>query len=144
MQPDLENIEVTDWIAVGSAFVLFVCLFLPWTRVKAGMYGYSVTGTTGASFGWLSIIAVLAVFAMFVIKLFNLLELPFPGAYVYLGAGAWATLFSGLVMLVRPGADTAGFGGVSISKIPWYGSWFGALASVLILVAGFLMWKEER
>lgn len=142
MQPDIQNVEVPDWIAGGSALVLLITLFLPWVRVSIGGGGINVTGTSGASFGWVSIISVLAVFAMVLLTLFDA-ELPFPSGLVYLGAGALSVLFTVLVMLFRP-IGTSGFTVSGISKIPWYGSWFGLLAGIGIIVAGFLKFQEQR
>jgi hypothetical protein len=142
LQPDIQNVEVPDWIAGGSALVLLITLFLPWVRVSIGGGGIKVTGTSGASFGWVSIISVLAVFAMVLITLFDV-EVPFPSGLVYLGAGALSVLFTVLVMLFRP-IGTSGFTVSGISKIPWYGSWFGLLAGIGIIVAGFLKFQEQR
>jgi hypothetical protein len=141
MQPDIENVEVADWIAGGAALLLFIALFLPWTHIKASAGGFSASANAGSSFGWISIISVLAVETVLILTFIDF-ELPFPSGLVYLGAGALATLLSLLVMLTRPGVGTVTF--VGISKIPWYGSWIGLIASVGILVGGFLKWNEQR
>lgn len=141
MQPDIQNVETPDWIAGGSALVLLVALFLPWVRVSIGD-GIKITGTSGASYGWVSIISVLAVFATLAITLFDV-DVPVPSGLVYLGAGALSVLFTLLVMLFRP-IGTGGFSISGISKIPWYGSWLGLLAGIGILVAGFMKFQSQR
>ena len=142
MQPDIQNVENPDWIAGGSALVLLIALFLPWVRVSIGSGAIKVTGTSGASFGWVSIISVLAVFAVVLLTMFDV-DLPVPSGLVYLGSGALALLFTVLVMLFRP-IGTGGFSVTGISKIPWYGSWLGLLAAIGILVAGYLKFQEQR
>lgn len=142
MQPDIQNVEVPDWVAGGSALLLLVALFLPWVRVSIGGGGIKVTGTSGASFGWVSIISVLAVFAMVFITLFDI-EVPFPSGLVYLGAGGLSVLFTVLVMLFRP-IGTAGFTVTGLSKIPWIGAFIGLIAGVGIIVGGFLKFQEQR
>lgn len=142
MQPDINNVETPDWIAGGSALLLFIALFLPWVRVKVGSGGVSVTGTTGASFGWVSIISVLAVIAIFVVTLLDV-DLPFPSGLVYLGAGGLSVLFTILVILVRP-IGTSGVGGLGISKLPWYGAFVGLVAGVGILVGGWLKFQAQK
>lgn len=142
MQPDINNVETPDWIAGGSGLLLFIALFLPWVRVKVGSGGISVTGTTGASFGWVSIISVLAVIAIFVVTLLDV-ELPFPTGLVYLGAGALSVLFTLLVILIRP-IGASGVPGLGISKLPWYGAFIGLIAGVGILVGGFLKFQSQK
>ena len=142
MQPDIQNVEVPDWIAGGSAFVLLISLFLPWVKVNIGSGGIKVSGTSGASFGWVSIIAVLAALAAMLLVLFDV-EIPVPTGLIYLGAGALSVLFTLLVMLFRP-IGTGGFSISGISKIPWFGSWLGLLAGIGILVGGFLKLQAER
>ena len=142
MQPDINNVETPDWIAGGSGLLLFIALFLPWVRVKVGSGGISVTGTTGASFGWVSIISVLAVIAIFVVTLLDV-ELPFPTGLVYLGAGALSVLFTILVILFRP-IGASGVAGLGISKLPWYGAFIGLIAGVGILVGGFLKFQSQK
>ena len=90
--------------------MLLIALFLPWVQGQSigGLAALSVTGTSGASFGWISIISVLAVFAMVVLTLFDV-EIPVSRrGLVYLGAGALSVLFTVLVMLFRP-IGTSGF-----------------------------------
>lgn len=142
MQPDIQNVETPDWIAGGSALVLFIALFLPWVRVSIGGGGISVTGTSGASFGWVSIISVLAVLGVVLLTLFDV-DIPAPTGLVYLGSGALALLFTALVMIFRP-IGTGGFSVTGISKIPWIGSWIAFLAAIGILVAGYLKFQEQR
>lgn len=141
MQPDINNIEVPDWVAVGSALLLFIALFLPWIHVSVGAGGFSVSGSTGASFGWVSIISVLAVFTIWVLTLLDV-ELPFPSGLAYLGAGAFSVLFTILVMLVRPVGGTVG--GLGISKYPWIGAFVGFVAGVGIVVGGWMKYKAQR
>lgn len=139
----MQNIEVPDWIAGGSALVLFIALFLPWVHVKiSGGTGFAVSGNSGASFGWVAIISVLVVETMLVLTLLDV-ELPFPSGLVYLGAGGFAALFTILVMLFRP-IGTGGFSISGISKVPWYGSWLALLAAVGTLVGGFMKFQEQR
>jgi hypothetical protein len=70
-------------------------------------------------------------------------ELPFPTGLLYLGAGAFAVLMVLLVMLVRP-IGAGGFTITGISKLPWISSWFGLLASIGIVVGGFMKFQSER
>ena len=142
MQPDIQNVETPDWIAGGSAFVLLIALFLPWVRVSIGGGGVSVTATSGASFGWISIISVLAVFAVVALTLFDV-EIPVHSGLIYIGAGALSLLFTVMVMLLRP-IGTSGFSISGLSKIPWYGAFIGLLAGVGILVGGLMKFKEQR
>jgi hypothetical protein len=144
VQPDIQNVETPDWIAGGSALVLFIALFLPWVHVKfgGGLLGTNVSANSGPSFGWISIISVLAVLAIFVVVLLDV-ELPFPSGLVYLGAGALSVLFTALVMLLRP----IGTGGLSISglsKVPWYGAVIALIAGIGIIVAGFMKFQGQR
>jgi hypothetical protein len=144
VQPDIQNVETPDWIAGGSALVLFISLFLPWVHVKfgGGLLGTNVSANSGPSFGWISILSVLAVLAIFVVVLLDV-ELPFPSGLVYLGAGGLSVLFTALVMLLRP----IGTGGLSISglsKVPWYGAIIGLIAGIGIVVAGFMKFQEQR
>jgi hypothetical protein len=139
VQPDIQNVEVPDWIAGGSALVLFIALCVPWW-VRISFMGQS--GTGGASFGWLSVLSVLAALAGVGLTLFDV-ELPFPTGLLYLGAGAFAVLMVLLVMLVRP-IGAGGFTITGISKLPWISSWFGLLASIGIVVGGFMKFQSER
>lgn len=142
MQPDIQNVEVPDWIAGGSALLLLVALFLPWVRISIGGGSIKATGTSGASFGWVSIIAVLAVFAMVLVTLFDV-ELPFPSGLVYLGSGALSLLFTLLVIVFRP-IGTGGIAVSGISKIPWFGAFIGLIAGIGILAGGLMKFKEQR
>jgi len=142
MNPDISNIETSDWIAGGGALLLFISLFLPWVRVSVSGGGIGVTGTSGASFAWISMISVLAVLGIFVATLLNV-DLPFPSGLVYLGAGALSVLFTLLVILIRP-IGTGGFSVSGISKIPWYGAFIGLVAGAGVLVGGFMKWQAER
>ncbi|MHB8893882.1 MAG: hypothetical protein ACYC99_01725 [Candidatus Geothermincolia bacterium] len=145
MQPDIANVEVPDWIASGSALLLFISLFLPWVHIKVGVAGFNQSGNAGASFGWISIISFLAVLTILTLTILDV-ELPFPSGLVYLGAGALSVLLTVLVMLARPFGGLSGIGitGVSMSKVPWYGAFIGLIAGIGILVGGFLKWKEQR
>lgn len=141
MQPDFSNVEVPDWVASGSALLMFIALFLPWTHVKigSGLVGFEATHNKGASFGWISILAVLACWAMLAATIFDV-DLPVPTGLVYLGAGGLALLLTVLMMIIRPiGGSVPG-----ISKIPWFGAFIGLIAAVGILVGGFLKFQEER
>ena len=142
MQPDLNNVETPDWIAGGSALLLFIALFLPWVRVSTGETGVGkFVFTGGASFGWICILSVLVVMAAFVVTLLDV-DVPFPVGLVYLGAGGLATLITVLMMLVRPislGLGIAGHGG-----IPWYGSFIALIAGVGILVGGWLKFNAQK
>lgn len=142
MQPDIQNVEVPDWIAGGSGLLLLVALFLPWVRVSIGSGGIKVTGTSGASFGWVSIISVLAVFAMFVVTLLDI-EVPVPTGLVYLGSGGLSVLLTVLIMVFRP-IGTSGFTVTGLSKIPWIGAFIGLVAGVGIIAGGFLKFQEQR
>jgi hypothetical protein len=144
VQPDIQNVETPDWIAAGSALLLFISLFLPWVHVKWGgdLAGGKVTINAGPSFGWISIFSVIVVFAIVGVTIFDV-ELPFPSGLVYLGAGGLSALFTLLVMLLRP----IGTGGLTISgfsKIPWYGAFIALIAGIGILVAGFMKFQEQR
>jgi hypothetical protein len=141
VQPDLTNVETPDWIAGGSALLLFIALFLPWTHVKitGGIAGFKVTANAGASFGWIQILSVLAVVAVLALTIFDV-ELPFPTGLGYLGAGGLSVLLTVLVMLFRPiGASVPG-----VSRIPWYGAFIGLIAGIGILVGGLVKFKEQR
>lgn len=141
MQPDISNVETPDWIASGSALLLFISLFLPWTHVKigGGIPGFNVSANAGPSFGWISILSVLAVWAMLAVIIFDV-DVPVPSGLVYLGAGGLALLLTVLVMLFRPiGGSVPG-----MSKIPWYGAFVGLIPTIGILVAGYLKFQEER
>jgi hypothetical protein len=147
VQPDINNIEVPDWIAGGSGLLLLIALFLPWTRVSISVTGAAkASGTWGASFGWISIISVLAVAAIFVVTLLDV-DLPFPTGLAYLGAGGLALLLTILMMLFRP-IPGAGLGlsisGVGISKIPWIGAFIGFIACAGILVGGWMKFQAQR
>lgn len=142
MQPDIQNVEVSDWVAGGSSLLLFIALFLPWVRVSVGSGTFKVSGTGGASFGWISIMSVLAVWAIFVVTVLGV-DLPFPSGLVYLGAGALSVLFTLLVILIRP-IGTSGFSMSGLSKIPWYGAFIGLIAGAGIIVGGFLKFQQER
>ena len=141
MQPDIANVETSDWVAGGAALLLFIALLLPWTRASGS--GQSLT--FGASFGWICILSVLAVEAILVLTIFDV-DLPVPSGLVYLGSGGLALLITILVMLVRP----ASYFGISIgssagiSKIPWFGAFIAFIAAVGILVAGYLKFQEQR
>lgn len=141
MQPDIANIETPDWIAGGSALLLFIALWLPWVHIKigGGYTGINIGVNAGASFGWISILSVLAVETVLVLTLLDV-DLPFPSGLVYLGSGGLAILITVLVMLVRP----VGASGLGLSKVPWYGSWIGLIAAIGIGVGGFMKWQEQR
>jgi hypothetical protein len=145
MNPDIANVEVPDWIASGSALLLFIALFLPWVHIKVGVAGFNQTANAGSSFGWISIISVLAVFTILTLTILDV-ELPFPSGLIYLGAGALAVLMTALVMLARPFGGLGGIGitGVNVSKMPWYGAFIGLIAAIGILVGGFMKWNEQR
>lgn len=123
--------------------LMLIALFCPWIRFKigGGFMGVSARGTSGASFGWISILSVLAVFTVVLLTLFDV-ELPVQTGLVYLGAGGLALLVTLLVIVFRP-IGTDGFGLIS-SKIPWVGSWIGLVAAVGIVVGGFLKFQEQR
>jgi hypothetical protein len=141
VQPDISNVETSDWVAGGSALLLFIALFLPWTHVKigGGITGFNVTGNAGASFGWISILSVLAVEAMLILIIFDV-DVPVPAGLVYLGAGGLALLLTVLVMLFRPIGGSA----PGISKIPWFGAFIGLIAAIGILVGGYLKFQADR
>lgn len=140
MQPDIANVETPDWVAGGSALLLFIALFLPWVHRSVGGLG---AGNAGPSFAWIGILSVLATWGVLVVTIMDV-ELPFDTWIVYVGAGALAILLSVLMILIRPigvgGLDMAGIG---ISKLPWYGAFIGLIASVGILVGGFLKRSAE-
>jgi hypothetical protein len=141
VQADIANVETADWVAGGAALLLLIALFLPWTRVSGS--GNSLT--FGASFGWISILSVLVVLTIFGVTVLDV-ELPFPSGLAYLGAGGLSVLFTLLVMLIRP-ASVLGFGipsGPGVSKMPWFGAFIAFIAAVVILVAGYLKYKEQR
>ena len=144
MQPDLTNVETPDWIAGGSALLLFIALFLPWVHLRlsggfAGLKGVSLN--FGPSFGWIQILSVLAVVAVLALTIFHV-DLPFPTGLAYLGAGGLSVLLTILVILLRPIGGTIGISG--FSKIPWYGAFIGLIAGVGILVGGFMKWQGQR
>ena len=145
MQPDINNIEVPDWVAAGSALLLFIALFLGWTHWSVSALGAKASGSWGASFGWICIISVLAVAAIFVVTLLDV-DIPFPTGLVYLGAGGFALLIIIIVMLVRPipGTGIGGVGISGISKYPWIGAFIGFIAGVGIVVGGWMKYQAQR
>ncbi|MDD5447692.1 MAG: zinc ribbon domain-containing protein [Actinomycetota bacterium] len=134
--------RVGDWVSIASAFVLFISLFLPWTRIKITFFGTNVSEAAfGPSFGWVMMISVLAVVAVFVLDVLPTnIELPFEKEWAYIGAGAFAILISLLVMLLRPLPGAVAPTGVS--RMPWVGAYIGILAAIGILVGGVLLHRE--
>lgn len=145
MQPDISNVETPDWIAAGSALLLFISLFLPWVHIKVGVAGFNQSGNAGASFAWISILSFLAVVTILTLTIIDV-ELPFPTGLVYLASGGLAILLAVLMILFRPFGGIGGLGitGVNISKMPWYGAFIGLIAGIGIAVGGFLKWQEQR
>lgn len=122
--------------------MLFISLFLPWTRIIISAFGTTVSAAAfGPSFGWVMMISVLAVIVVFVIDVFPTnIELPFGREWAYIGAGAFAILISLLVMLIRPLPGVGHLSGVD--RVPWVGAYIGLLAAIGILVGGILLHRE--
>jgi len=151
MNPDISNVETPDWIAFGSSWLFFIALCIPlWVRVS-GTVTVSYLGSQGgsesfgASWGWVAIIGVLAVWAMWTITLLGV-ELPFPGAWLYIGGGGFAAFITILMMAIRPAPiDIPAALGVSvnISKIPFVSAFIAIIAAGGIIVGGWMKMQSQ-
>lgn len=136
MDPDINNVEVPDWIAVGSSVFFFIMLCLPFW-VRAGGDGIYIN--FGAQWGWVAIIGAIAVWATFALVLLGV-DLPFPKWIGYIAGGGFASFITLLMVAIRP----AGWaGGLGITKLPWVASWLAILACAGMIVAGLLKKQTE-
>lgn len=159
MDPDINNVEVPDWIAIASSVFFFIMLCLPyWVKgtvkyesaipgLENGLAADSWSGTIGAQWGWVAIIGVIAVWATFVIVILGV-DLPFPKWLGYLAGGGFAAFITILMIAIRPGGPggfsyLSEYGGVSFSKLPWVSSWLAILACGGMIAAAFMKRQTE-
>ena len=153
-----EKVEASDWVALGSAVLLFIALCLPWVKGTGREFAETMTGETvygqstshgfGPSFGWVSIISVLAILVIFLF-IFVDIEIPIPRGYAYLGAGGLAVIMAVLVMATKPMSISAAERvsmaqqGIALSKSLGVGAYIGLIAAIGIVVAGILELKPD-
>lgn len=143
MNPTLENLDSTDWIAGAAAIVLLVSLFLPWVRVSRNVGNGSFVEAWGASFGWINLVVVAAVAVEFVSAVLDF-DLRVPGGLVYLFAGALGFIMTVVMMVLRPtGMLEEGVALFAVSKMPWIGAFISLAASIVIACCGYFRFREE-
>ena len=148
--------RAADFVAGASALLLFIALFLPW--VSSTSSGYAAL--FGARFGWVAIIGVLLVIVGLVLEFLPFTS-PVPTYVIYIVAGGVALLMTALMLAIRPlpvfndeggclrmglvatlnAATSYTSSGPSIA--PYFGAYMGLLASLGILLGGYMKYREE-
>ncbi|MBU1670136.1 MAG: hypothetical protein KKF41_13620 [Actinobacteria bacterium] len=134
-----ERVQPADWVAGTGALVLLISVFMSWYSLS----GLGVMGWDGTR---LSVpIIVCAVVAITIVACrvagVDLSALHLPIEAVMLGMGALCTVLVLVKMVFRP--VSIGQGGAASRFGIGYGIFVALLASVLVLVGGMLMVRED-
>jgi hypothetical protein len=134
---DLNKLNTSDKVVVGSGLLLFIAYFLPWFKYDFGPIGGSVSFKGGdIGFLWATLPMLLGLVAVGVVianKLFDvtLPDLPIPWGQAFLAAGGLAALLVVLKLLT---------GYHSVDRA--FGLFIATIAALGLAAGGFLKFQE--